>query len=70
MGEVEVEVTQGSSSVPVSCQSLSVDQSRFTFIAMSPKDHLINVKFNKQQIPGCYFAVTFYLIHDYIVLKE
>jgi filamin len=53
MGEVEAEVTQGTTCVPLKRQVLSTDQIRYTFIAMSPKDHHINVTFNGQKIPAC-----------------
>ena len=51
MGDIDVEVMQGTVSVPVRRQNLCPEQARFCFIATSPKDHLINVTFNSELIP-------------------
>lgn len=52
MGNVDVDVTQGTLGVPVHQQSLSPEKIRFCFVPTSPRDHLINISFNSQPVPG------------------
>lgn len=51
IGDVDVEVTEGPVPVPARRQQLSQTLTRFTFVARSPKDHLVHIKFNNENIP-------------------
>ena len=52
MGDVDVDVTDGAVSIPVRRQALSTHRTRYTFVPRSPRDHLINIHFNSEAIPG------------------
>lgn len=64
MGDIEVEVSQGTTGVPVRRQTLCPEQTRFCFIATSPKDHLINITFNSELIPGLSYSSFNIIIKD------
>ena len=57
IGVVEVEVNCSNLGVPIRQQQLGQDKHRFTFVARSPADHTIVVKFNNEAIPGwlCFY---------------
>jgi len=52
LGDLDVSVTQCGVGVPVKRHQCSVDIVRYTFTVKLPKQHVINVVFNGENIPG------------------
>ena len=52
MGTLEAAVTCGGASVPVRQAPAGQDKCRFTFVAKSPVDHIIELTFNGDPVPG------------------
>jgi len=51
-GDVDVSVTQGGVGVPVKRSQVAVDIARYSFTTKLPKQHIIHVTFNGQNVPG------------------
>lgn len=51
-GDLDVSVTQGGVGVPVKRSQMSLDVARYTFTTKLPKQHIINVSFNGESVPG------------------
>ncbi len=51
-GELNVQVTSMGQSVATDCTQLSDSKWRFTFVPSSALDHLAEVTYNYQKVPG------------------
>ena len=51
-GDLDVSVTQGGVGVPVKRSQASLDLARYCFTAKVPKEHLVQISFNGENIPG------------------
>ena len=52
LGDLDVSVTQSGVGVPVKRNQVSLDMARYSFTAKVPKQHVIHVSFNGENIPG------------------
>jgi len=51
-GDLDVSVTQCGVGVPVKRNQVSLDVARYCFTVKVPKQHLIHVNFNGENVPG------------------
>ena len=54
LGDLDVDVMCKDARIPTQSQALGRSHNRYTFIPMSPHNHLINVKYNFDDVPGFY----------------
>jgi len=51
-GDLDVSVTQSGIGVPVKRNQVSLDMARYSFTAKLPKQHIVNLSFNGENVPG------------------
>lgn len=51
-GDLDVEVVSNDVRIPTQIQALNVARHRYTFIPMSPFNHVVTVKYNDDDVPG------------------
>jgi len=64
-GDLDVCVTQSGIGVPVKRNQVSLTLARYSFQAKLPKQHLIHITFNGENIPGKVFFNSVYLFEKH-----
>ena len=52
LGDMDIDVICKDISVPTQCKPLGRAHNRYTFLPVSPRNHLVNIKYNFDEVPG------------------
>ena len=63
LGDLDIDVICKDTRIPTQSQAIGRAHNRYTFIPMSPHNHLVNIKYNFDDVPGGYaFRLLLHMI--------